>query len=92
MSSLGQALADVAAERHRQGRLKRQGRFRYTLADDGLDDFQRLTTISEEVGEVARSLLGRAQLTTDGATGDDHLRAELCQVAALAVAWMERLP
>jgi len=87
---LAQAVADVAIERRRQEDLKRQGRFAYTLADDGMTDFQRLACIAEEIGEVSRCLLGRAGLTTDGGT-DAMLRAELCQVAALAVAWMERL-
>ena len=43
-------------------------------------DLLRLTVLTEEVGEVGRAILDR-----------DHpnLRAELIQVAAVAVAWLE---
>lgn len=41
-----------------------------------------LATLTEEVGEVARELL-------DNHDDADHLREELVQVAAVAVAWIE---
>jgi hypothetical protein len=39
--------------------------------------------LAEECGEVARAVLDQES--------DDHLRAELVQVAAVAVAWLESL-
>jgi NTP pyrophosphatase (non-canonical NTP hydrolase) len=85
------ALAAVGAERARQHRLKAEGRFQYTPSDDELTDWQRLGMILEEVGEVARNLLARDGLVTDGDPTDTALAKELSQVAALSVAWMERL-
>lgn len=85
------ALAAVGTERKRQLALKDEGRFSYTLSDDGMTDFERLACIVEEVGEVGRNVLRRAGLATDGDDNDAALRKELSQIAALAVAWMERL-
>jgi NTP pyrophosphatase (non-canonical NTP hydrolase) len=85
------ALAAVGAERARQLRLKTEGRFSYTLSDDEMTDFERLACILEEVGEVARNTLARAGLATDGDREDTALAKELAQVAALSIAWMERL-
>ena len=89
----GWALALVARERAHQEELKAQGRFRYTLADDGMNDYERLACIVEELGEVARNCLARnvQGLVTDGDASDEALCKELGQVAALSVAWMERL-
>jgi hypothetical protein len=86
-----ETLLVVAHERERQHRLKAEGRFKYTPSDDGLTDWQRLGTILEEVGEVGRNLLARDGLVTDGDASDAALAKELSQVAALCVAWMERL-
>jgi hypothetical protein len=86
-----QALAMVGTERARQLRLKAEGRFKYTPSDDELTDWQRFGMIIEEVGEVARNLLARDALVTDGDVDDLALGVELTQVAALSVAWMERL-
>jgi NTP pyrophosphatase (non-canonical NTP hydrolase) len=88
---LERALTTVGRERKRQLALQQQGRFTYTLSDDGMTDFERLACIVEEVGEVGRNVLARAGLATDGDTDDAALRKELSQIAALAVAWMERL-
>jgi len=44
-------------------------------------DMLRLTVLVEEVGEVARAVCDRSHYT--------QLRAELVQVAAVAVAWIE---
>lgn len=89
--ALADALYDVGAERKRQLVLKEQGRFKYTPSDDGITDWQRLGMILEEVGEVSRNLLARDGLVTDGDKSNAALRKELSQVAALSVAWMERL-
>lgn len=43
----------------------------------------KLAVLTEEVGEVARGLLDRAALL--------DLKAELVQVAAVAVAWVEAI-
>ena len=45
----------------------------------------KVAVLTEEVGEVARAVL-------DVEVDREHLRAELVQVAAVAVAWMESLP
>lgn len=88
---LERMLTLVGSERKRQLLLKEQGRFTYTLSDDGMSDAHRLACIMEEVGEVARNVLRRDGMATDGDPDDAALRKELCQVAALSVAWMERL-
>ena len=89
MTNTGLVLADVGAERERQVRLRDAGRFRYTLADAGMSDMERLAALMEEVGEAARALLER-----NGAVNDKHggeLRKELVQIAAVCVAWVERI-
>lgn len=85
------AMQVVGLERHRQLILKDSGRFKYTPSDDGLTDWQRFGMVLEEVGEVARNLLARDCLVQDGDVTDEELLTELSQVAALTVAWMERL-
>lgn len=72
--------AAIATERSRQEDLKAAGRFAHTLSDP-IDRHRKLTILTEEVGEVARALCDRSP--------DEELRAELIQVAALAVAWLE---
>ena len=75
-------------ERHRQERLKSEGRFSMTCAD-AMSDLERLAVLTEEVGEVARAILEQSRLTND-----DHgkeLKKELVQVAAVCVAWLEGL-
>lgn len=47
-----------------------------------------LPILTEEVGEIAKEILER-QFREDKSTG--HLRAELVQVAAVALAWVECL-
>jgi hypothetical protein len=91
-SLLERVLTDVGSERKRQLELKARGRFRYTLSDSGMSDSERLACLTEELGEVARASLVRADMATDSIDASDQaLRKELCQIAALAVAWMERL-
>jgi NTP pyrophosphatase (non-canonical NTP hydrolase) len=47
----------------------------------------KLAVLVEEVGEVARAVLGE-----EGAVGDGgHLVSELIHVAAVATAWVESL-
>lgn len=92
-SVLERALSLVGSERMRQEALKAQGRFEYTCADSGMSDAEKMTVLIEEVGEVAREVLtqdGR-RLARDTVGTRDALRAELVQVAAVAVAWIEAL-
>lgn len=70
----------IAAER-----IKQHTRWRGTTgdcSDPKTPDSWSLAILTEEVGEVARAVL----------TGDrDNLEAELIQVAAVAVSWIEGL-
>ncbi|NBW23500.1 MAG: hypothetical protein EBR82_87720 [Caulobacteraceae bacterium] len=74
-------LIDVAAERLRQEGLKASGKFPATCADD-IPAASKFAILVEEVGEVARAI-------NDG--DPEHMREELVQVAAVAVAWVEAL-
>jgi NTP pyrophosphatase (non-canonical NTP hydrolase) len=91
-SRLMRALINVGTERYRQEHLKATGKFKQTLADP-MPEHESLSCILEEVGEVARIVLNR----DDGGrhdqidASDAALRKELSQIAALSVAWMERL-
>jgi NTP pyrophosphatase (non-canonical NTP hydrolase) len=51
----------IAAERKRQERLKREGKFDATCADPTtvLSNTEKLAVLTEEVGEVARVILDR---------------------------------
>lgn len=84
---------DVQRERWRQERRKAEGRFTYTCADLGMNDYERLAVLVEEVGEVAREVLtGEGKrLARDTIGTRAALRAELVQVAAVAKAWIEGL-
>ena len=76
---------EIRTERTRQDTLAAAGRWGgesvATISDD-----RRLRVLVEEVGEVARALDWHQDLEEDG-----QLRAELVQVAAVAVAWLEAL-
>jgi NTP pyrophosphatase (non-canonical NTP hydrolase) len=84
-----EAIELVVSERRRQDRLKADGRFPYTCADDELSPFEKYAVLSEEVGEVARALLEASDLSNH--KNYVELRKELIQVAAVAVAWIESL-
>jgi hypothetical protein len=86
------ALTMVGKERRRQLVLKEQGKFKYTLSDPEMDEFVSAACLVEEMGEVSRACLVRAGLATDDIDiSDAALVKELSQIAALSVAWMERL-
>lgn len=76
-------MAAVSLERDRQEQLKHAGRFAHTCSDVELDELERFAILVEEIGEVARAL--------NDDQGRARLRAELVQVAAVAVAWIEGL-
>ena len=89
----GRVLGMVYNERMRQEGMKAEGRFDFTCADDGLTNAEKLTVLTEEVGEVAREVLtqdGR-RLARDTLGTREALLNEVTQVAAVAVAWMEAL-
>lgn len=89
-----QAMVDVSAERERQERHVAAGRFKHTCGDPrGMTHADRLAVLAEEVGEVAREVLAQdgRQLARDSLGTPAALRAELVQVAAVAVAWIEAL-
>lgn len=85
----------IYLERERQESLKAARKFRFTCSDLELGDIVAGLILVEEVGEVCRAVLSGEPrgLTTDtpekGTTA--HLRSELVQVAAVAVAWIEKL-
>lgn len=82
-------LSDVRKERTRQEQLKSEGKFSYTCADHEMSNGKCLAVLMEEVGEVAKELN-----ESDDVSLEQHmssLRAELIQVAAVAVAWAEGL-
>lgn len=72
-------LAEVAAEAAR-AHAKHGAR---SILDPQAPDSARLPVLVEEVGEVARAML-------EGADAG-HLRAELLQVAAVALTWVEAI-
>jgi NTP pyrophosphatase (non-canonical NTP hydrolase) len=79
LNAQDRAIAAIRVERMRQERLKAAGKFAATPADD-IPDTDKLPMLVEEVGEVARAIC-------DGV----GRYAELVQVAALALAWLEYL-
>lgn len=85
------ALGFVERERQLQEQYKAEGKFKYTPADPQMHEFEKLACILEEVGEVARNCMARADLVTDGEKDNESLLKELRQVAALSVAWMEAI-
>ena len=84
-------LAEIGEERARQDRLKSEGKFKYTCADD-IHNETRLAVLAEEVGEVARAVCELMPATRANLPlGTTHLREELIQVAAVCLAWVEGL-
>jgi hypothetical protein len=81
-------LHEVAGERTRQEQLKAEGKFDFTAAD--APHLAASAILTEEVGEAAREALALAGIVRE--TGDvTRLRKELIQVAAVAVAWVEKI-
>jgi hypothetical protein len=89
------AFALVAAERQRQEGMKHSGRFKYTAADKRCPTAHWLSALGEEYGEVCKEISDTIQEPPgDQDEMHDHeerLRAELVQVAAVAVARVEAL-
>lgn len=78
------ALRDVHEERLRQDELVRTEKISWGCCDPTAPEGIKLAVLTEEVGEVARAILENDDPT--------HLREELIQVAAVAVAWAESIP
>jgi hypothetical protein len=89
------AVNAIVSERRRQDQLKREGRFKFTCADEQMGNMERLACVMEEVGEVAAEELTLRRLTRDRDGGRKSfedptaLREEVTQVAALCLAWLE---
>jgi NTP pyrophosphatase (non-canonical NTP hydrolase) len=84
------ACDDVLDELHRGVELQKAGRFAKVIGVQ--TDFEALSTLTEEVGEVAHEVnetIGRSD--TDVEAYEARLRAELVQVAAMAVGWILKL-
>lgn len=86
-----EAVGLVSRERVHQLRLKAEGRFDYTASDIEVSETLKLLMIQEEVGEVARNIMARAGIVTDGDPTTEALVKELVQVAALSLAFVEGL-
>ena len=87
-ATVQRALDDVDAEIARQDALARRGKFGGTHILPSGPDHARLAVLVEEVGEVAREL---NEALIRGQNDLDHLRTELIQVGACAVAWAAAL-
>lgn len=91
---MARALEMIAAERDRQDELVAAGKFGQTAAWPGMPNLLRLAVLGEEQGEVTEAVLEHDihDNTAKGrARWRQNLRAELVQVAAVAVAWLEGL-
>lgn len=99
---MGGVFFDIQQERNRQLQLLRAGKFPFACEDPTVPDAHRLPILAEEFGEVSREVneqIGREYLLgkeTQAAVetrfaSRKRLRAELIQVAAVAVAWVEGL-
>ena len=94
-------LDEVLAERLRQEQLLAKGKFAWTCADPQVSDADKLAVLGEEFGEAAREVNEatneRAWIAAGKRDGYElpihrrNRRAELIQVAAVAVAWAEAL-
>lgn len=80
---LDQVLDAVAAERERQEQKHRGS----TCASKDVPHTRKFLVLMEEVGEVAQAINDGTLTVKERA----HLRAEIIQVAAVAVAWAESL-
>lgn len=94
--NVGETLQDVYRERLRQDELQLKGKFPFTCAMHGLSMPEKLAVLAEEFGEASRHVaeaINLRHLTQEELTKTqrDELRAELIQVAAVAVAWAETL-
>lgn len=82
----------ITQERERQERLLVERNWKWSMATIGVDDTLKLMPLMEEVGEVAHAIRVKEGFAVAGNNHNNHgLQAELIQVAACAVAWLESL-
>lgn len=84
--------SDIHSERNRQEQLCKEGRFTHTCASPVMNNEDCYLVLGEEFGEVGRAILERNRGHSESL--DKHgkdLRKELIQVAAVCVAWIERI-
>lgn len=86
-----EVFAAIAAERVRQRELFAAGRITFDAASPIPDDNRKLRVLVEEVGEVAQELDNLEATNHSKKLVRANLRAELVQVAAVAVAWLESM-
>lgn len=85
----GEGVEAIYHERLRQDELKHQGKFAYTCADPEMTHPERLTVLGEEFGEVCHEV--NEGIGEGRQLNKEKLRKELIQVAAVSLAWVERL-
>lgn len=89
---LDDVFTQVRAERARQEWLWKEGKIPSTCASKIVPYSDKFVVLVEEVGEVARAI--QAVIAADKWAPEAeiaHLREELVQVAAVAVAWLESM-
>jgi hypothetical protein len=99
MALTANVLLEVLDERRRQDRLKAEGRFDWTCADQGPSIAEKYVVLAREgvdevvkaLGRVARAVKVSGDRRAELAAAHLELRAELIQTAAVAVAWVEGL-
>ena len=85
-----EVMARVAQERVRQNQLFAEGKIPFNCASRIADRNRKLRVLVEEVGEVAEAI-DQCELNPEALRRREHLRDELVQVAAVAVAWLESM-
>lgn len=80
----------IWSERQRQRRLLRENKIAFTCASPIVDARRKFRVLAEEIGEVAEAIdtVERAPRAAR-AEADHELTAEIVQVAAVAIAWLE---
>lgn len=86
-------LSSVFAERRRQDMLVATGKHPFHVANPDIPDGGKLMVLGEEFGEVSRAAYDCYYTEVNGPTTAqrEHLREELIQLAAVAVAWVESI-
>lgn len=88
--ALMEVFVRIAAERQRQRELFRAGQITLDMASPAPDANRKLRVLVEEVGEVAEAL-DVLEAMPKNRNARRLLHAELTQVAAVSVAWLESL-
>ena len=93
----GIAVNELLKERYREDELKADGRFKYTCADKEMRMQDCMLVLIAEVGELCRAVLENEKLAFDrrgdhvkGEVGEEKIREECVQVAAVALSMVER--